>query len=275
MLWGKYDSVILDLDGVLYIGDEAVPHAIDSLNQLPDGVRMAAATNNAARTPAKVAAHLQKLGLRIEETDVVTSAQAGARLMASLVPVASRVLAVGGPGVEAALREVGMHPLRATKEHELNAELATHVVGVLQGHGLDTAWWDLATAAWAIGNGAVWVATNGDSTVPTPWGLAPGNGSMVKILEGVVGREPHIAGKPLPALFTETVMRLGVRSPLVIGDRLDTDVDGAIACGFDSLLVLTGVHQSADVKTRPETLRPTYIAPDLRCLLSPEPPVGL
>ena len=273
MLWGKYDSVILDLDGVVYIGDYAVAHAVESLQQLRKSVKISAATNNASRNSLVVAQHLTSLGLPIDEADVFTSAQAGAEMMADLVPANSRILAVGGAGVSQALEAVDLHPLRATQDHVANDTIAGEVAGVLQGHGVDTSWWDLSTAAWAITRGAQWVATNRDLTAPTPFGLGPGNGSLVAVLEIVVGSSPLVAGKPEPALFQKTLKHIGASNPLIIGDRLDTDVDGAIAAGFDSLLVLTGVHQLRDVVQRSAEEMPTYISQDLRCLLSEHPPV--
>jgi len=271
MLWGKYDALILDLDGVVYIGDRAVPNAIESLNSVANIVRISAATNNASRSPAQVALHLRELGLAIDDSDVVTSALAGARLIASLVPPDSQVLVVGGSGVESSIREFGLHPIRATKNHESNGIIAQEVEGVIQGHGVETSWWDLNTAALAIAKGKPWVATNRDSTVPTPYGLGPGNGAFVQLLENLTGVTPYVAGKPEATLFVETVRRLGAKKALVIGDRIDTDIMGANACGLDSLLVLTGVHKTADIPTDPAG-KPTYVAQDLRCLLEQEPP---
>lgn len=272
MLWNAYDSIILDLDGVVYIGEHAVPNAISSINAIADTVRLTAATNNASRTAEVVGEHLRTLGLHIADADVVTSAQAGAALMSTLVPSAARILAVGGVGVEAALRQYGLHPIRATHDHESNHLLADEVAGVMQGHGTDTSWWDLSTASWAIARGKHWIATNRDLTVPTPYGLGPGNGSLVAALEAVTGVCPKVAGKPQSTLFEQTAARIGSANPLVIGDRLDTDIDGAIAAGYDSLLVLTGVHQMRDVLARPADQRPTYIADDLRCLLADTAP---
>jgi len=272
MLWEKYDSIILDLDGVVYIGEHAVPHAVESINAVSETIRVTAATNNASREPQVVGEHLRRLGLNIDDSEIVTSAQAGASLLASLLEPKARVLAVGGFGVESALREVGLHPIRATRDHEANHLLADEVSAVLQGHGQDTSWWDLATAAWAISRGKHWVATNRDLTVPTPYGLGPGNGSLVASLEEVTGVCPLVAGKPQATLFEQTAQRIGSTRPLVIGDRLDTDIDGALAAGMDSLLVLTGVHQLADVAARNPDRRSTYVANDLTCLLSAQAP---
>jgi HAD superfamily hydrolase (TIGR01450 family) len=271
MLWAKYDALILDLDGVVYIGEKAVPFAIESLNSVSELLKISAATNNASRTSSQVATHLRELGLNISDLDVVTSAQAGSKLISSLIPAGSQVLVVGGTGVEMAVKEVGLHPIRATKNHESNDIISREVEGVIQGHGVDTSWWDLNTAALAIANAKPWVATNRDSTVPTPYGLGPGNGTFVQLLENLTGVTPLVAGKPEPTLFEETVNRLGVKNALVIGDRIDTDIEGANRCGLDSLLVLTGVHKVADIRDD-DLGKPTYVAQDLRCLLSDEPP---
>ncbi len=273
MLWNKYDALILDLDGVIYIGENAVEHAIESINAISHIVKVSAATNNASRTSVQVAHHLRELGLKIADQDVVTSAQAGARLLAQIVPAESQVLVIGGIGVEQAVKEIGLHPIRATRNHDSNGLISKEVEGIIQGHGVDTSWWDLNTAALAIANDKPWVATNRDSTVPTPYGLGPGNGAFVALLENLTGVKPLVAGKPEPALFSETVKRLGAKSALVIGDRLDTDILGANRCGLDSLLVLTGVHKIADIGSDAE-LQPTYVAPNLRCLtesVAPKP----
>lgn len=271
MLWNKYDAIILDLDGVVYIGKDAVLNAIESINAVSHLVKVSAATNNASRTQSQVGKHLRDLGLNILDEDVVTSAQAGARLLASKVPTESQVLVVGGIGVEAAIKEVGLHPIRATRDHVSNDVIADEVEGVIQGHGVDTSWWDLNTAALAIARGKTWVATNRDTTVPTPYGLGPGNGTFVQLLVNLTGIEPLVAGKPQPELFLETIRRLNAENALVIGDRIDTDIEGANACGLDSLLVLTGVHQVSDIPENPAG-RPTYVSADLTILKSENAP---
>ena len=266
----QYAAYILDLDGVVYIGSEAVPHAIAALNAAADrGVRLTAATNNANRPAPEVAAHLVELGLRISAEDVVTSAQAGAQELASMLPAGSEVLAVGGPGVALALEAVGLVPLRASADLEAGADSAFRAEAVMMGYGPAVAWHDLAAAHWAIQRGVPWMATNTDSTVPTKYGRAPGNGSLVRALMHASGVEPLVAGKPRPALFEATVRSLGTRDVLVIGDRLDTDIDGAAACNVDSLLVLTGVHGLADLATQPMDRWPRFIAQDLRSLTEP------
>jgi HAD superfamily hydrolase (TIGR01450 family) len=262
--------VILDLDGVVYIGAEAVPYAIDELNHLAsNGTVLAAATNNASRPVSVVAEHLHSLGLRIEANCVMTSAQAAGRHLATLLSPGTQVLAVGGEGVSRAIADVSLVPLRASEDLEASSAAADRVAAVLVGYGPRVAWFDLATAHWAIERGKPWFATNTDPTVPLPYGRAPGNGAMVGLLRTSTGVEPTVIGKPQPALFGALAAQLGTRDVLVIGDRLDTDIDGAIAADMDSLLVLTGVHGLHELAERSTTRWPTYVAQDLRSLRSP------
>ncbi|HEY9476649.1 MAG TPA: HAD hydrolase-like protein, partial [Mycobacteriales bacterium] len=142
---------------------------------------------------------------------------------------------------------------------------------VVQGYSPDTGWRDLAEAAAAIHAGALWVATNTDATVPSPRGALPGNGSLVHAVQMATGVEPLVTGKPEPALHTESVRRTGARRPLVVGDRLDTDIEGALRCGCDSMVVLTGVTTPDRLLVAGPAHRPGYVAADLEGLLVPHP----
>ncbi|HEU5353057.1 MAG TPA: HAD-IIA family hydrolase [Actinocrinis sp.] len=256
-----YDTALLDLDGVVYRGKDAVPHAVDSLVAAADaGMRLAYVTNNASRTPKAVASHLRELGLPAHEEDVVTAAQAVARVIAEQVPEGARVLVIGGEGLRQALLE---HRLTIVSSAEDNPE------AVVQGYRPDTSWTDLAEAAYAIERGAPWFAANTDRTMPTARGIAPGNGALVGAVAAATGTWPTVAGKPEPALHRETMIRTKAQRPLVVGDRLDTDIEGANRAGVDSLLVLTGVTRLEDLKDAPKEHQPTYLAQDLRGLLDP------
>lgn len=262
--------VILDLDGVVYIGPNAVPHAVEALTTLADGgVRLTAATNNANRPAAEVALHLQQLGLPIVAADIMTSAQAAASFLAGQLPPGSPVLAVGGEGVSGALTSEGLRPLRASADLALSDRVASECSAVMMGYGPLVAWFDLAAAHWAIDRGKRWIATNLDPTVPLPFGAAPGNGAMVGLLQRSTGRQPEVVGKPQPTLFEALLRASGARRALVIGDRLDTDIDGARAAGLESLLVLTGVHGPVDLALRAVAAWPSYVARDLRSLHGP------
>jgi glycerol 3-phosphatase-2 len=259
----RYDAVVCDLDGVVYRGPVAIPYAVEALTRLDSPVVYA--TNNASRAPEDVAAHLTSLGLPCDATAVVTSSQAGAWVLSDRIAPVSPVLAVGGLGVAAALRGAGFVPVVPT---DVNA-LAIRPAAVLQGYGPDVTATDLAEAAYAVQGGALWVATNTDSTLPTDRGVAPGNGSLVDAVRNAVGHPPHlVAGKPAPPLYLLCAERLGldVRGVLAVGDRLDTDIEGAVAAGMDSLLVLTGVDDLAAALLAPPCRRPTLVAPDLRAL---------
>ncbi len=258
-----YDAGLLDLDGVVYVGSDAVSGAgaaCEGARAL--GMRLAFVTNNAARTPGVVAAHLRRLGIPCDDDEVVTSAQAAARLLAGTVPPRSSILVVGGAGLTEAVAERGLVPCQGPAEI---------VDAVVQGYSPEVGWRELAEAAYALSRGVPWVATNGDRTLPTPRGLAPGNGALVAALEVATGRQPVVAGKPELPLHAEAVSRTGAHRPLVVGDRLDTDVEGAVRAGTDSLLVLTGVATMADVLRAGRGQRPTYVARDLTGLLDAHP----
>jgi len=263
-LIGAFDGIVCDLDGVVYRGHGAVPHAVESLlSALSAGVLVVYATNNASRPPAEVAAHLDTLGLAGPATRVVTSAQAGARHVAQHCPPGSRVLAVGGHGVTLALSEAGLLPVGAAAMRS-----GQPVVAVVQGYGPQVAWSDLAEVAYAVQAGALWVATNIDATLPTERGMAPGNGTLVGAVRAAVSVDPVVVGKPQTPLYdlSVAVLGTGVERTLAIGDRLDTDIMGASAAGMDSLFVFGGVHRWSDVVGAQPAARPRYVATDLRCL---------
>lgn len=194
----------------------------------------------------------------------MTSAQASVRLLHERLPAGSEVLVVGSDDLAAAVADGGYAPVRGA---------GPAVRGVVQGLSSDVGWGQLAEAAVAINAGAVWVAANTDSTFPSPRGPLPGCGALVAALVTATGREPLVAGKPGPALHAEAVERVGARRPLVIGDRLDTDVLGAVRAGAPSLLVLTGVCTREALLAAPAGSRPSFVAPDLRGLLDAHPPV--
>lgn len=260
-----YDAGLYDLDGVLYLGAQAIQHAAAAVGAARTaGMRAAFVTNNASRRPAVVAAHLTELGIPAEPADVVTSAQAAVRVLSERLPPRATVLVVGAPGLSEEVAAGGFTPVR---------EASDDVAAVVQGYDRDTGWAELAEASVALRAGALWVATNADSTLPSPRGPLPGNGALVGALRIATGLEPVVAGKPEPALHLESVARVSATRPLVIGDRLDTDILGAVRGGADSLLVLTGVADAEAAVRAPAGMRPTYLAWDLRGLLAPQPTV--
>jgi glycerol-1-phosphatase len=258
-----FDLVIFDLDGVVYLGTDPVPGATDAIRALAaSGPSVAYATNNASRGAAEVARLLTALGLPATPEQVITSAGAAADLLADELAPDSPVLVVGAPALADELTRVGLTPV---------TEAEARPVAVVQGYGPQVGWAALAEACVAIRAGARWVATNTDATMPSPRGPLPGNGSLVAVLRTALGREPDtVVGKPHPELFTLATRRFGARHPLIVGDRLDTDIAGAVRARMPSLLVLTGVTRPADLLRAPATERPTYVATDLRALSTQE-----
>ncbi len=266
-LLDEHDVALLDLDGVVYRGPGAVPGAVALLAAARErGLRLGFVTNNAARPPTEVAAHLRALGIDAHDTDVVTSAQAAARLVAATVPAGSRVLVVGGPGLEQALAEHDLRPVRSLDDAP---------AAVVQGFHPTVGWPQLAEGAYAVASGLPWVASNLDRTVPTARGTAPGNGTLVAAVREATGATPQVAGKPEPALVEEAVLRTGAGRPLMVGDRLDTDISGARRHGMPSLLVLTGVTSLPGCVDAVGDERPDYVSADLAGLLLPHPAVSL
>lgn len=253
-----YDGVLLDLDGTVVRGTQSVPEAPDVVNELRQaGQAVQFITNNASRSPDEVARHLTALGVRTTPEGVVTSGQVASALLATQLPAGGAVLVVGTEALVAAVRSVGLRPVTAA---------AQQPAAVVQGHSPDTGWARLAEACLAIRGGAIWVACNVDLTLPTERGLLPGNGAMVAALRAATDQEPTVAGKPARPLLDTAVERIGARRPLVVGDRLDTDIAGARAAGLDSLLVLSGVADATAVLAAPPEQRPGYLGADLRVL---------
>ena len=251
-----HDCLLLDLDGTVFRGHAPTVGAVETLGAVQ--CRSLFVTNNATRSADEVAAHLVELGFTATAGDVVTSAQSAARMLAHRLPTGARVLIVGTDALAAEVGAVGLTPVRTFAEEP---------VAVIQGLSMTICWADLAEAALAIRSGAVWVTSNLDATLPTERGLLPGNGSLVAALRAATDAEPLVAGKPAPALMRDALARGDFHTPLVVGDRLDTDIAGANAAELPSLMVLTGVNNARDTVYAVPEQRPTYLGADLRSLL--------
>ena len=261
------DLILADLDGVVYAGAQAIPHAVEALNSAQRSIRVSYLTNNASRTTESVAAHLRELGLTVVAEDVVSSPQAAIALLVDLVPAGSTILVVGGDGLTSEVERAGFRMTRSAEDAP---------AAVVQGFAPTVAWTDLAEAAFALkavpGKPEIpWVATNTDWTLPQARGTAPGNGTLVSAVHTAVGRLPIVAGKPERAIFDAAVARFGAQHPLVIGDRLDTDILGANRSGMPSALVLTGIDGPKQVLAAVPDQRPTFLLEDLRELAEPYP----
>ena len=258
-----HDLAVLDLDGVLYIGPDAVPGAVEGIRTARAlGCRNAYVTNNAARTPGEVAEHLTRLGFEAAAVDVVTSAQAAARVLAGWLDPGAEVYVIGGPGLHRALAQRGLRGV---------SERTPGIAAVVQGYSPDVPWHQVIDGAILVREGLPWVASNTDLTLPTPAGPGPGNGTLVDLVARFADRDPVVAGKPESPLFEETRERMGANAPIVVGDRLDTDIAGAVRLGWSSLLVLTGVTGLAELVRAPQDQRPDHIGVDLSALSQPQP----
>jgi glycerol-1-phosphatase len=255
MLAALYDALMFDLDGVLYRGSEPVPGAPETMHALrAAGANVVFLTNNSSRTPEQVSAKLGAMGMKSSPAEIVTSATATADLLAMRGGTA---FVMGGDGVVGALRDAGLRVVDGEPE-----AVDLVVVGIDD----DLTYARLRTACLLVHRGASFVATNADPTFPGPRGeLWPGAGALVAAITTATGVEAEVVGKPHAPLFHAALRRAGGRNPLVIGDRLDTDIAGAAALGWDSLLVLSGVSSKEEMTGSP--YRPTYVAPDVGALL--------
>ena len=263
----SYDAILFDLDGVIYIGTDAVAGVVPAINDVQRNysVALTYVTNNASRSSQSVSEHLNALGLVTTADDVVTSAQAGAAELAKRIAPGSRVFVLGSKDLMHEVELVGLVP---TQEFDLD------VAALIQGYWPDMPWRMLAQACAMISAGALWVATNMDATIPTQWGVAPGNGSMVQMLSTTLGRTPDVvAGKPEAPLMMASVNRTGAKRALMVGDRLDTDILGATHINIDSLLVLSGVTTVSELFLSPPALRPTFLGWDALALNEVQPAV--
>lgn len=225
-------NVLLDVDGVLCEGDHPLPGAIHFLNFL-DGqnIDYACVTNSAALTPEQRAAKLNAQGFSIPSSRIITSALAARKYLDSQVEAGTRIFAIGMEGLRDALFGDGTY-----------TETADLPEVVVVSHDEHLTYNMCSVAAQALQNGALFIATNPDVTIPSPGGLIPETGALIAYLEAATGVRARVVGKPQPELFHYALQQSGASgSTLVIGDRLDTDIAGAHAAGLEGVLVLTGV----------------------------------
>ncbi|CAB4551088.1 MAG: HAD-IIA family hydrolase [Actinobacteria bacterium] len=264
MLISQFDSLLLDLDGVVYRGKAAIPGAVDAIAEAKRmGKRVGYITNNASRTPGQIAGQLQDFGIDVLPTEIIGSAEAAAKLLATKL-TSGKVLVVGGEGLRVEVAKAGFDVVSSASDNP---------VAVLQGFSPEVGWPQLAEAAFAIQNGAIWIATNQDWTLPLERGIAPGNGTLVGAVHTAVGILPEFAGKPFRPIFDAALLQLGVFNPLVIGDRLDTDIKGAVTAGLSSASVMTGIIGNKELLGAKSDERPTYILKDLGGLFEDYPQV--
>jgi glycerol 3-phosphatase-2 len=263
MLIDNFDSLFLDLDGVVYRGAKAISGAVEAINRADElGKKIGYLTNNASRTQQAIAEQLNSYGLSVTPEQIIGSAAAGVRLLETMIPAGSKVLVVGGEGLRKEVIEAGF---------ELAKDSSAKPDAVIQGFSKDVGWQQLAEAAFAIQAGAVWVATNQDWTLPLERGIAPGNGTLVGAVHTAVGILPEFAGKPFRPIFDAALQQMQVQRPLMIGDRLDTDIKGAITAGIQSATVMTGVVGNRELLGAKTDERPNFVLTDMNDLFAEYP----
>ncbi|MDP4756505.1 MAG: HAD-IIA family hydrolase [Aquiluna sp.] len=260
-VFNQFETLLLDLDGVIYAGANAIEDAVESIAKIQAlAIPVGYVTNNSSRKPETIADQLRGFGLELNADQVISSAQAGVELLSTMIPEGARVLVVGGEGLRSRVVDAGYELVGSSEENP---------AAVIQGFAPEVGWKDLAEASYAIQGGAKWVATNQDWTIPRERGLAPGNGTLVSAVHTAVGQLPIVAGKPERAIFETAMREFGATSAIYVGDRLDTDVVGANKAGLGSGLVLTGVTTRKELLgARPDS-RPAFILGTLKDLLSP------
>lgn len=259
-IWGKYDNLLCDLDGVVYEGSVALVDAVESVLAIAArGVPVGYVTNNSSRKPETIAAQLSGFGIETSAANIIGSAQTGVEILATLIPPGSKVFVVGGEGLRSRVTEAGFELVNNSEENP---------AGVIQGFDPSVSWTDLAEAAYSIANGAKWVATNQDWTIPREKGIAPGNGTLVSAVHTAVGQLPIVAGKPETAIYKTATDHFASKQPLFVGDRIDTDIRGANRAEIASVLVMTGIATRKEVLGVKKEDQPKFIIGTLAELLA-------
>jgi 4-nitrophenyl phosphatase len=228
--------LIIDMDGVLYRGNEIIPGVREFMRFLREqGIRFVLATNNATRTPQQFVDKLAGMGVIVQPDEVLTSSLATASYLASIAAPGTRVFVVGEVGLQTALCEAGF---------ELVEEKAEYVVVGMNFH---VCYEQLRDAALHIRAGARFIGTNPDRTFPSELGIVPGAGSLLAFLEAATGMTPIVIGKPETAMMEQALASMGAaaQTTAVLGDRLETDIMAGQRTGLTTLLVLSGVTDQA------------------------------
>ncbi len=253
----QFRFLITDMDGVLWRGREPMPGLIEFFRFMRrHDVRFVCATNNASTLGEKLAERLQGWGADVQADEIVTSSIATADYLAAHFPIGSRVYVVGMEGLRAPLQEKGF-------------ELAEdHVAAVVAGIDWNLTYNQLKRAALNIRAGARFIGTNGDRTFPSPEGIIPGAGAILAALEAATEVKPIVMGKPEPYLYEAALHRMQAapEQTLVLGDRLETDILGAVRLGLKSALVLSGVTTRTQLAA--SEYQPDWVFDDIQALMA-------
>ena len=252
------DCVLFDLDGVVYHGNHAIDGAADGINWLhTQSIPVNYVTNNATRTAEATAEKITGMGVDASADEVTTSAQVLAERLAERFGPGARVHLLGTTGLRIALEDAGL---------EITDSLDANPVAVAQGLDPEIDYAKIVRTCDIIRSGAEWWASNPDFSLLTETGKVPGNGAFVELIARLTDATPVIVGKPAPHMMDFAAGRLGAHRPLMVGDRLNTDIEGGCAAGIDTALVLTGIHDVHDALRAGPGSRPTFILPNLRGL---------
>jgi 4-nitrophenyl phosphatase len=261
-------ALIIDMDGVLWHGTQAIPGLTDFFQALDElGIRFILATNNASLTPEQYVTKLERMGVTVARKQILTSGMATALYLSEQVdPAETRVFVVGEDGATQPLSELGF---TLTGLYEVSSEKDPDKKGadiVVCGKDETLNWAKLATATLNIRAGAKFIGTNADTTLPTEHGITHGNGAILAALEVATGVTPVIIGKPEPIIYQQALTLLGIdpEATVALGDRLETDILGAVRTGIRSIMVLTGISTEEDLKTA--DYQPTWVMPDIRAV---------
>ena len=254
-------ALIIDMDGVLWHGDHAQAGLVEFFLTLRElNLPFVLATNNASMTAGQYVDKLEKMGVSVARQEILTSGMATALYLSGRYPPdQTRVFVIGGDGARQPLLDLGF---TLTGVYETGPEQLAHLV--VCGLDRELSWDKLATATLNIRAGAHFVGTNGDTSLPTERGVTLGNGAILAALQVATGVSPTVIGKPEPIIYQQAMDLLGVdkKQTLAIGDRLDTDILGAVRTGIRSLLVLSGISREADLQ-RVE-YGPDWVVNDIR-----------
>lgn len=238
----QFDGLLVDLDGVVWLGREPVPGSAETLAALLDaGKEIVFVTNNPARPPARYAERLREMGVEVDPERIVTAGMVAARLAGDAAGRGGSAFVIG----ESALKEMVVAAGASLLEGEAGREAD---VVVVSGHrGFD--YGELLTATLALGQGAALVATSHDPTMPMPGGDWPGTGSILAAVETASGRTAEIGGKPERHLFEMALEAIGAAERVaMVGDRIASDIDGGRAAGLETVLVLSGASSRAEAE---------------------------
>ncbi len=269
----QYKNFIFDMDGVLWRGLEPMDKLVDLFALLRErGIGHVMATNNASKTPAQYVEKLGKLGVPVEEWQILSSAETTAAYLAQNYPKDTKVYVVGGDGLHVGIRKHGLNVINRqgqfngiVQPSDIKGGLNSAEI-VVVGFTPNATYADLAAATYYVNNGARFIGSNPDVTFPSEIGRLPGAGALIAVVEVATAVKPTIIGKPERYIFNEAVRRLNAdrATTLMVGDRLNTDIAGAFHAGLPSLLVLSGITDSAEVAT--SKIQPTHILDNISAL---------